>query len=89
MMGLSISQHANERMPQRHFGEIDIALWERFGTSTDDGIIWDRRASARAADHFKRLEDTMVVIANGNVVTAQRLTRAKAKRKRQAAERDD
>jgi tRNA-dihydrouridine synthase len=29
------------------------------------------------------------VIANGNVVTTQRLTRAKAKRKRRVAERDD
>jgi hypothetical protein len=76
-------------MAQRHIGEIDLAILMYFGTETVDGYMMDKRAFTSLTDHAKRLQNSMVVVADGVAVTVQRLKRSKARRKRRQSICDD
>lgn len=92
---MKLTRHATIRCRQRGYKADDLALIERYGTATGDGIflrhhdvelaIRDRKREIAA---LERLDGTMVVVADASIVTVQRARRWKeraALRRPQAA----
>lgn len=92
MNGVTLTQHGRERMAQRGFDAIDLALLLRFGVETADGLLMPRKQAAAAARGFRRLAeqverlaDTYGVVQDGRLVTMYRPDKEKRKRLQRSA----
>lgn len=87
MNELTLTKHGRERMAQRGFDSIDLALLLRFGVETADGVFMPRKhaqAAARGfralAVHVERLADAYGVVQGGRLVSMYRAGKEKRKR---------
>ena len=78
MNDLTITRHGEIRMAQRSFRDTDLALILAHGSEIGrNRIMLKRRDAAKAIralkkqiGHIERLTDTVVVVADGQLVTA-------------------
>ncbi|GIX09063.1 hypothetical protein [Elioraea sp.] len=87
MNELVLTWHGRERMAQRGFNAIDLALLLRFGVETADGVAMTRKHAAAAAKGFRelaerteRLADVHGVVQDDRLVTIYRPGKEKRKR---------
>lgn len=96
MNELTLTKHGRERMAQRSFDKIDLALLLRFGIETADGVFMPRRHAEAAAKGFRRLAeqverlaDTYGVVQDSCLVSIYRPCRDKQKRLLRSARRSE